>query len=67
MNEQTGLTFRVSEKKAVSVYGLGRFPVTLYAEQWARLLEASNVVALQQFIENNRDRLSHKTASQVNA
>jgi len=64
MNE---ITFRVSEKKAVSVYGLGRFPVTLYAEQWARLLEASNVVALQRFIENNKEKLSHKTASQVNA
>jgi hypothetical protein len=63
MNE---ITFRVSEKKAVSVYGLGRFPVTLYAEQWARLLEASNVVALQQFIDNNREKLSHKTASVAN-
>jgi hypothetical protein len=64
MNE---ITFRVSEKKAVSVYGLGRFPVTLYAEQWAKLLDANNVTALQQFIENNRDKLSHKTASPVNA
>jgi hypothetical protein len=34
-----GLTFKVSEKGGVSVYGLGRFPVTLYYQQWVRLLE----------------------------
>ena len=34
----TPLTFKVSAKGAVSVYGLGRFPVTLYKEQWERLL-----------------------------
>ncbi len=34
----TGVTLKVSEKGAVSVYGLGRFPVTLYKEQWAKLL-----------------------------
>ena len=33
-----GMTLKVSEKGAVSVYGLGRFPVTLYKEQWAKLL-----------------------------
>jgi len=33
-----GLTLKVSEKGAVSVYGLGRFPVTLYKEQWEKLL-----------------------------
>jgi hypothetical protein len=35
------LTFRVSPKGGLSVYGLGRFPVTLYKEQWTRLLEAA--------------------------
>ena len=35
------LEFRVGEKGGVSVYGLGRFPVTLYYEQWIRLLDAS--------------------------
>ena len=35
----TGLTFKVSEKGALSVYGLGKFPTTLYAEQWTRLLD----------------------------
>jgi hypothetical protein len=33
-----GMTLKVSEKGAVSVYGLGRFPVTLYKEQWEKLL-----------------------------
>ena len=33
-----GVTLKVSEKGGVSVYGLGRFPVTLYKEQWAKLL-----------------------------
>jgi len=36
------LEFRVGEKGGVSVYGLGRFPVTLYYEQWIRLLDASD-------------------------
>ena len=35
------LEFRVGEKGGVSVYGLGRFPVTLYYEQWTRLLDAA--------------------------
>jgi hypothetical protein len=33
-----GMTLKVSEKGTVSVYGLGRFPVTLYKEQWEKLL-----------------------------
>ncbi len=39
------LEFRVSEKGAVSVYGLGRFPVTLYYEQWVRLLDVAPACA----------------------
>jgi hypothetical protein len=53
-----GLSFRVSEKGAVSVYGLGRFPVTLYQEQWDRLL--SGIDDLRGFIESNRPRLKKK-------
>jgi len=34
-----GVSLKVSEKGGVSVYGLGRFPVTLYKEQWAKLLD----------------------------
>jgi len=37
-----GLAMKVSEKGALSVYGLGRFPVTLYKEQWTKLLEAAD-------------------------
>jgi hypothetical protein len=46
------LEFRVGEKGGVSVYGLGRFPVTLYYEQWIRLLEA--VPDLRKFLEANK-------------
>ncbi len=53
------IDFRVSEKGAVSVYGLGRFPVTLYYEQWVRLLD--NVEALKEFMEENKSNLKLKT------
>ena len=49
------LEFRVGEKGGVSVYGLGRFPVTLYYEQWTRLLDAAG--DLRAFLEGNRSRL----------
>ena len=39
-----GTHLRVSEKGGVSVYGLGRFPVTLYKEQWARLLDMADEI-----------------------
>jgi len=52
------LEFRVGEKGGVSVYGLGRFPVTLYYEQWIRLLDASK--DLREFLEENKSRLKLK-------
>jgi len=52
------LEFRVGEKGGVSVYGLGRFPVTLYYEQWVRLLDASG--DLRNFLEENKSRLKLK-------
>lgn len=52
------LRFKVSEKGAVSVYGLGRFPVTLYLEQWEQLLSHSD--ELREFIEANRAQLKIK-------
>ena len=52
------LEFRVSEKGGVSVYGLGRFPVTLYYEQWTRLLDASE--GLRTFLEENKSKLKLK-------
>ena len=58
--KKTGnLEFRVGEKGGVSVYGLGRFPVTLYYEQWIRLLNAAE--DLRSFLETNKSRLKLKT------
>ena len=57
--KRTGsLEFRVGEKGGVSVYGLGRFPVTLYYEQWNRLLDASD--KLREFMEDNKPKLKLK-------
>ncbi len=58
-NKKTRAAFlKVSEKGAVSVYGLGRFPVTLYKEQWARLLDMSEDI--KSFINDNMDKLKAK-------
>jgi hypothetical protein len=54
------LEFRVGEKGGVSVYGLGRFPVTLYYEQWIRLLDAAT--DLRPFLEENKGKLKLKEA-----
>ncbi len=54
------ITLRVSEKGAVSVYGLGRFPVTLYKEQWLRLLGEAEQI--KRFIEQNDAQLKKKEA-----
>jgi hypothetical protein len=53
-----GTNLRVSEKGGVSVYGLGRFPVTLYKEQWAKLLDMADDI--RAFIAENQDRLKSK-------
>ena len=52
------LEFRVGEKGGVSVYGLGRFPVTLYYEQWIRLLDSGD--KLREFLETNKTKLKLK-------
>jgi hypothetical protein len=52
------LTMKVSEKGALSIYGLGRFPVTLYRGQWERLLGAQATISA--FIEANAALLSVK-------
>ena len=56
------LRIKVSEKGAVSVYGLGQFPVTLYAGQWDRLIEA--MPRVKAFIAENRHQLSVKAPKQ---
>ncbi|MFN8369439.1 MAG: hypothetical protein U0T83_02305 [Bacteriovoracaceae bacterium] len=52
------LSMKVSEKGALSVYGMGRFPVTLYKEQWIKLLGISEDI--KKFIDENSDRLKAK-------
>ncbi len=54
----SAISMKVSEKGAVSVYGLGRFPVTLYQEQWVKLLSLSDDI--KQFIDENRPQLKVK-------
>ena len=53
-----GVSLKVSEKGGVSVYGLGRFPVTLYKEQWTRLLDMADDIRV--FIRENEARLKAK-------
>lgn len=56
--ESGQLRLKVSEKGALSVYGLGRFPVTLYKEQWIRLLDYAS--AIKAFLKENDARLKAK-------
>ena len=56
--QNASISFKVSQKGAVSAYGLGRFPVTLYKEQWQRLLQEKE--NLLQFIEDNDSQLKAK-------
>ena len=53
-----GISMKVSEKGGLSVYGLGRFPITLYPEQWTRLLGMADDI--RAFIEENRGTLKWK-------
>jgi hypothetical protein len=58
-NKKTaGLSFKVSEKGAVSLYGMGRFPVTLYKEQWLKIL--ASAADLEAFIRENDSKLKTK-------
>ena len=54
----TGITMKVSEKGALSIYGMGRFPVTLYKEQWLKLLDLSDDI--RTFIAANDAKLKTK-------
>ncbi len=53
-----GITMKVSEKGGLSVYGLGRFPVTLYKEQWEKLLDMADEI--RAFIRDNATSLKTK-------
>ena len=52
------ISMKVSEKGGLSVYGLGRFPVTLYKEQWTKLLDMAD--DLRAFIKENESKLKSK-------
>ena len=57
--QRTGsISYKVSDKGGVSVYGLGRFPVTLYYEQWLKLLDRAQ--DLRDFLEENKSKLKLK-------
>jgi len=53
-----GVSMKVSEKGGVSIYGLGRFPVTLYKEQWTKLLAMADDI--RAFIKENESKLKSK-------
>jgi hypothetical protein len=55
---RTHITLKVSEKGGVSVYGLGRFPVTLYREQWEKLLNRAEEIRV--FMAENESKLTNK-------
>jgi hypothetical protein len=55
---QRGVSLKVSEKGGVSVYGLGRFPITLYKEQWAKLLDMADQI--RAFIRDHEPKLKSK-------
>jgi hypothetical protein len=52
------LSMKVSEKGALSIYGMGRFPVTLYKEQWLKLMGIADEI--KDFIEANDSKLKTK-------
>ncbi len=54
-----GISLKVSEKGALSVYGLGRFPVTLYKEQWEKLLAIADEI--RAFLKENDAQLKTKS------
>ena len=56
--QSRGVTLKVSEKGGVSVYGMGRFPVTLYKEQWTKLLDMADEI--RNFIRDHESELKAK-------
>jgi hypothetical protein len=56
--QQRGLTLKVGEKGGVSLYGVGRFPLTLYKEQWMKVLD--NAEEIKAFIRDNEHKLKTK-------
>ena len=57
-SQSRGMSLKVSEKGGLSVYGLGRFPVTLYKEQWIKLLAMADDI--RAFLKDNDAKLKSK-------
>jgi len=57
-SQSRGMSLKVSEKGGLSVYGLGRFPVTLYKEQWTKLLAMADEI--RTFLKDNDAKLKSK-------
>jgi hypothetical protein len=57
--QSRAVSLKVSEKGGLSVYGLGRFPVTLYKEQWTKLLDMTDDI--RAFLKENDSRLKSKS------
>ena len=57
-SQSKGISMKVSEKGGLSIYGLGRFPITLYKEQWTKLLDMSDEI--RDFLRNNDLALKSK-------
>jgi hypothetical protein len=57
-SQARGVSLKVSEKGGVSVYGMGRFPVTLYKEQWTKLLDMADEI--RAFIRDHESELKAK-------
>lgn len=62
-NKPVRATFKITDKGGMSVYGLGRFPVTLYKSQWEKLLSQADQI--REFMAQNADKLSDKPKAQV--
>lgn len=62
-NSSSGPSCKVTEKGGVSFYGVGRFPVTLYKEQWVKLLNHTDMI--KAFIAANDDKLSVKATKTI--
>lgn len=58
VNKAVGHSFKITEKGGLSVYGLGRFPVTLYKSQWLKLLDMAQTI--RDFIRVNESKLTDK-------
>ena len=58
LKKSTGISMKVSQKGALSLYGLGRWPVTLYKSQWLRVAE--DIDKVLDFIEEHKDELKDR-------